>query len=199
MRKLPNDLGLPRIAVIGGGGCGKTTVMQKAVVPLLRTYFEKVVLTAPSNRAARGFDPSAKILHSVSGMTPLDCMRTSNLAIKSDRMRKRMDANQTHAGGWVHDEALQTAAPLWHAAAVRTTYAREHVYKLDTRRYAQPNEIMGRISFLALCGDHLQLPPVPKSSGLLAPLDNTSDEHKAGASMFNNIPVSYTHLRAHET
>ena len=187
LRKLPNDLGLPRIGAIGGGGCGKTTVMQVVVVPTLRTFFEKVLLTAPSNRAARGFDPSAKTLHSVSGMKPQDSMRTSNLHIKSDQMRKRMDANQTHAGGWVHDEALQTAAPLWHAAALRTTYARKHIYKLDTTRYAQPNEIMGKISFLALCGDHLQLPPVPKSSGLLAPLDNTSDEHKAGASMFNNI------------
>ena len=99
LRKLPNDLGLPRIAVIGGGGCGKTTVMQKVVVPLLRTYFAKVLLTAPSNRAARGFDPSAKTLHSVAGMTPQDSMRTSNLRIKSDRMRKRMDANQAHAVG----------------------------------------------------------------------------------------------------
>ena len=167
LRKLPNDLGLPRIAVIGGGGCGKTTVMQAVVVPTLRTFFAKVLLTAPSNRAARGFDPSAKTLHSVSGIKPQDSMRTSNLHIKSDQMRKRMDANQTHAGGWVHDEALQTSAPLWHAAALRTTYAREHAYKLDTARYAQPNEIMGKISFLALCGDHLQLPPVPKSSGLL--------------------------------
>ena len=46
---------------------------------------------------------------------------------------------------------------------------------------------MGKMSFLALCGDHLQLPPVPKSSGLLAPLERTSDEHKAGASIFNNL------------
>jgi hypothetical protein len=176
LRKLPNDLCLPRMGAIGGGGCGKTTVMQTVVVPTLRTFFGKVLLTAPSNRAARGFDPSAKTLHSVSGMKSQDSMRTSNLHIKSDQMRKRMDANQTHARGWVHDEALQTAAPLWHAAALRTTYAREHAYKLDTRRYAQPNEIIGKISFLALCGDHLQLPPVPKSSGLLAPLENTSDE-----------------------
>jgi hypothetical protein len=58
---------------------------------------------------------------------------------------------------------------------------------LDTARYAQPNEIMGKISFFALCGDHLQLPPVPKSSGLLAPLEHTSDEHKAGAAIFNNM------------
>ena len=102
-------------------------------------------------------------------------------------MRKRLDANQTHAGAWIHDEALQTSAPLLHAAALRTTYARQYHYNLDTARYARPNEIMGKMSFLALCGDHLQLPPVPKSSGLLAPLEHTSDEHKAGASIFNNL------------
>ena len=187
LHKLPNDLGLPRVAIIGGGGCGKTTVMQRVIVPTLRTFFSRVVLTAPSNRAARGFDPSAKTLHAVTGMTPQDSMRTSSLHIKSDHMRKRLDANQTHAGAWIHDEALQTSAPLLHAAALRTTYARQHHYNLDTARYARPNEIMGKMSFLALCGDHLQLPPVPKSSGLLAPLEHTSDEHKAGASIFNNL------------
>ena len=161
--------------------------MQLVVVPTLRAFFDRVVLTAPSNRAARGFDPSAKTLHSIAGMKPQDSMRTSSLYIKSDRMRKRMDANQTFAGGWVHDEALQTAAPLLHATALRTTYARQHKYNLDTARYAEPKEIMGRISAFYLCGDHLQLPPVPKSSGLLAPLEGTSDEHKAGASMFNNV------------
>ena len=162
LHKLPNDLGLPRILIIGGGGCGKTTIMQVVVVPTLRTFFRSVVLTAPSNRTARGFDPSAKTLHSIAGMKPHDSMRISNLHITSDQMRKRMDANQTYAGGWVHDEALQTAATLLHAAALRTTYAREHIYKLDTTRYAKPDELMGRVSFLALCGDHLQLPPCTK-------------------------------------
>ena len=187
LRKLPNDLGLPRIAIIGGGGCGKTTIMQKVVVPLLETFFSRVVLTAPSNRAARGFDPRAKTMHSIAGMTPMDSMRTSSLHIKTDKMRKRMDANQTNAGAWVHDEALQTASPLLHAAALRTTYARQHAYKLDIARYAEPSETFGRISFFAMCGDHLQLPPVPKSSGLLASLDGASDEHKVGASMFHNV------------
>ena len=184
---LPNDLGLPRVLIIGGGGCGKTTMMQIVLVPVLKTFFRKVVLTAPSNRAARGFDPTAKTLHSVSGMKPQDSMRTSSLHIKTDQMRKRLDANQTHAGAWIHDEALQTGASLWNAAALRTTYARETHYRLDPTRYAKANETMGRISFLLLCGDHLQLPPVPKSSGFLAPMENASDEHKAGASMFNNI------------
>ena len=185
--QLPNDLGLPRIVIIGGGGCGKTTIMQSVVVPVLRAFFQKVVLTAPSNRAARGFDATAKTLHSIAGIRPQDSMRISNLHIKSDQMRKRMLANQTHAGAWVHDEALQTSASLLHAAALRTTFARKEEYKLVSAAYARPNEIFGRISFLALCGDHLQLPPVPKSSGLLASLEGTSDEHKAGASMFNNV------------
>ena len=73
-------------------------------------------------------------------------MRTSSLHIKSEQMRKRLDANQTHAGGWVHDEALQTSASLLHAAALRTTYARERCYNLDTARYAKPNEIVGSMS-----------------------------------------------------
>ena len=88
---------------------------------------------------------------------------------------------------WVHDEALQTASSLLHAASLRTTYARHDAYKLDTARYAEPSEIFGKCSFFALCGEHLQLPPVPKSSGLLAPLDGTSDEHKVGAGMFHHI------------
>jgi hypothetical protein len=191
LRKLPNDLGLPRTLVIGGGGCGKTVLMQLVLVPTLELFFEKIVLTAPSNRAARGFHPRAKTMHSIAGMRPQDSMRTSSLHIKSDAMRKRMDANQTKAGAWLHDEAMQTAAPLMHACALRTTYARQHVYNLDTARYAEPSEIFGRISFYGWFGDHLQLPPVPKSSGLLAPLTGTSDEHKVGASMLSRAHYVY--------
>ena len=99
-RWLDNDLGLPRVATIGGGGCGKTTIMQLVIVPTLRAFFKRVVLTAPSNRAARGFDPRAKTMHSVAGLRPQDSTRTSSLHIKGDAMRKRMEANQTHAGAW---------------------------------------------------------------------------------------------------
>lgn len=99
VRRVPNDPGSPRIVIIGGGGCGKTTIMQSVVAPVLRAFFERVVLTAPSNRAARGFDATAKTLHSIAGIKPQDSLRISNLHIKSDPMRKRMLANQTHAGG----------------------------------------------------------------------------------------------------
>lgn len=53
LHKLPIDLGLPRSLITGGGGCGKTTIMQVAVVHTLCTFFQAVVLIAPSNRAAR--------------------------------------------------------------------------------------------------------------------------------------------------
>ena len=187
LRKLANDLGLPRTLIIGGGGCGKTTIMQLVVVPTLRVFFKRIVLTAPSNRAARGFDPTAKTLHSLACMKPADSMRTASLSLKGDAMRKRMDANQTHAGAWVHDEALQTAAPLLHAAALRTTYARQHEYKLDIARYAEPSETMGRMSVFIQCGDHLQLPPVPKTASVVASLENSSDEHITGASIFSRV------------
>ena len=121
---------------------------------------------------------------------PQDSMRTSTLHIKSDQMRRRMDANQTHTGAWICDEASQTAAPLFHATALRT-------YKLDTTRYARPNEFRGKISWRGMCGDHLQLPPVPQSSGLLAPMENKSDEHTSGScSSQSGVRLAVTHDNA---
>ncbi len=39
--------------------------------------------------------------------------------------------------------------------------------------------------------DHLQLPPVPESSSMLAPLEGTSDEHKVGAKIFRNAELVF--------
>ena len=40
---LPNDLGLPRTFIVGGGGCGKTTVMLDVTSPTLETFFDHLV------------------------------------------------------------------------------------------------------------------------------------------------------------
>ena len=184
---LPDALGLPRTVIIGGGGCRKTTTMQKVAVSTLLALFKHVVLAAPSNRAARGFHPGAKTMRSLAGITPADSTRTSVLNIKGGDMRRRMDANQMRAGVCVHDEALQTSAPLPHAAALCAACARQCVYGLRTRRNSRQSELFGRISALIMCGDRLQLPPVPKSSGLLAPLEGTRDEPKVGAAMLNKV------------
>ena len=50
-----------------------------------------------------------------------------------------------------------------------------------------PRDTTGRISKSILSGDHLQLPPVPKSTSLLADIEGTTDEQKAGAAMFASI------------
>jgi hypothetical protein len=39
--KLPNDLGLPRIGAIDGGGCGKSKVLLEIINPLCEIFFEK--------------------------------------------------------------------------------------------------------------------------------------------------------------
>ena len=82
LRKVLNNLGLPRRLIFRGGGCGKATHMQNVVVPTLERC-----------RACR---------------------------CASDQMPERMDATQTHASAWVHDEAMQTATPVFRAAFLRT-------------------------------------------------------------------------------
>ena len=182
---LPNDLGLPRVLLIGGGGCGKTTMLLKVISPLLETFFACVARATPSNKAARNF--KAKTIHSLSGLRPVDSLRTANLRIRSDAIRKKMDAVQVRAGALLIDEALQVQGQLWHACCLLFTIARERQYNLKLSDYAMQRQIAGRVSFLCLSGDHLQLPPVPKRTSLVAPLDNANDEQKAGAAMFSNI------------
>ena len=82
-------------------------------------------------------------------------------------------------------------AELNHAAALRTTYARESKYGLNRNSYSGPRERYGRIAFLWYSQDHLQLPPVPESSSMLAPLEGTSDEHKVGAKIFRNAELVF--------
>ena len=78
-----------------------------------------------------------------------------------------------------------------HAAALRTTYARENAYGLDKSFYNRPRERYGRMAVVAYSGDLLQLPPVPESSGLLASVENTTNEHAVGASIFRNAELVF--------
>ena len=84
------------------------------------------------------------------------------------------------------DEWMMILAELYHADALRTTYAREAEYSLIRSDYAMPQERFGRTPLVLHFGDHLQLPPVPASGSLLAPLQGRSNEHKAGSAIFCN-------------
>ena len=92
---LPNDLGLPRALVAGGGGCGKTTMLERVICPTYETFFERADRATPSNKAARLF--KAKTVHSLNGFKPSDSLRTVNVRIKTDAMgneRRRSTSSQ---------------------------------------------------------------------------------------------------------
>ena len=182
---LPNDLGLPRSLTVGGGGCGKTTMLLEVICPTYETFFERIDRATPSNKSARLFN--AKTVHSLNGIKPSDSLRTINIRIRTDAMRKRTQAVHNRSGALFIDEYGQLQAQLYHANNLLWTVARQSRYNLTLEDYAKPRETAGRISKLSLSGDHLQLPPVPKSASLHANIEGTNDEHKAGAAMFASI------------
>ena len=112
-------------------------------------------------------------------------MRTHSLSLTA-QARKKLSVTHEEAGALHIDEYSMLQAELNHAASLRTTYAREHRYDLDKNIYFRPSERYGRIAILAFSGDHLQLPPVPATSSVLAPIEGVSDEHKTGAKIFRD-------------
>ena len=181
---------LMTIIMDGGGGCGKTTLSTGVILPLLETYFhrEGVLRRAPSNKPARLI--GGRTMHSGQGLTPNNSMRTAALAL-NPQSRQKLSATHEDAGALFIDEFSQLQGELNHAGALRTTYSREVKYKLDRNVYYAPQERWGRIAVLDYAGDHLQMPPVPVTSSMLAPLEGTSAEHKVGARIFRNAELVF--------
>ncbi len=160
-------------------------MLEEVICPTYETFFERTDRATPSNKSARLF--KAKTVHSLNGFRPSDSLRTVNIRIRTDAMRKRTQAVHAKSGALFIDEYGQLQTALYHASNLLWTIARPTAYKLKLEHYARPRETAGRISKLLLSGDHLQLPPVPKSASLLADIEGASDEHKAGAAMFASI------------
>ena len=129
----------------------------------------------------------AKTIHSLNGLTPADSLRTANIRIRNEKIRKRAQAVHVRSGALFIDEFSQLQSVLYHANNLFWTVARQPRYNLDLGYYARLRETAGCVSKMILSGDNLQLPPVPPYSSLLAPLEGTSDEHNVGAAMFANI------------
>jgi hypothetical protein len=74
--------------LVGGGGCGKTMLLNEVIVPLLETYYGPggVLKQAPSNKAARGVHGTT--VHSSQGLTPDSSLRTHALALNAEVKRK---------------------------------------------------------------------------------------------------------------
>ena len=179
----------------GGGGCGKTTLSTDILLPLLETFFhpEGVLRRAPSNKPARLI--GGRTMHSAQGLTPDSSMRTHALALNV-QTRQKLAVTHVDAGALYIDEYSQLQGKLNHAGALRTTYAREAKYGLNKDVYFKPQERWGRLPVVVYSGDHLQLPPVPASSSMLAPLDSTTNEHKVGAKIFRDADLVFEFQQA---
>jgi hypothetical protein len=169
----------------GGGGCGKTMLINYFFVPLCRAFFGPagVVLAAPSNKAARLIH--GKTFHGLLGFTPDSSLRTSALALTTQK-RVKLERTFLPMGAFLKDEFSMLPGQMNHAAALLATYARESEFRLRREDYAKPRERAGRVPVMLDAGDHLQLPPVPKKNSLFAPLKHTSQEHRVGAGIFRN-------------
>ena len=178
-----------RMLLLGGGGCGKTRIINLVLTALFVTFWgpRGCVKAAPSNKAARGI--LGKTLHTA-GKLRGGSLKMIHL-LCTETARKALAYLWAPCGALIIDEAPQGAAALYHAVALRSTYGRDAAHGLEVADYAEPSQTFGAMPVVIECGDELQLPPVPASSGLFADLSDVSTEHLAGLQIFRQKDYVY--------
>jgi len=176
-------------AWLGGGGVGKTRTLRHVVEPLAVTYFgpHGYLPTAQANHAAQQLGPRGRTIHSVNGLLATSSLVTARLAL-NDASRKKIDRLKGELGVEVTDELGAVQGELLHADCLRTTYGRAQRHNLDSTQYMRPQEKWGRMPARILCGDFLQLPPVPATASMLAPPGRHSYEHHQGVALLASVP-----------
>jgi hypothetical protein len=177
-----------RAVWLGGGGVGKTRTLQKVVEPLAVTYFgeDGYSATAQANQAAQNLGPRGRTIHSANGLLATSSMQTAKLRLNA-QSRKKMDRHCSSLGVDVIDELGCVSGSLLHADALRKTYGRCLRHNISATDYMKPQESWGRMPAKILCGDFYQLPPVPASSSLLAPVKGQTYEHMQGRKLLADI------------
>lgn len=161
---------------------------------VLRPLFEAVFgdgsmqAQAPSNKAARQIH--GRTMHSANKLRKDSSLRTVHLRVSAET-RKALECNTVPLAAIVIDEFSQCIGQMLHADALRKSYGRQRALGLELHRYAELDESWGRMPVVVISGDELQLPPVPFSHSLLASVDGTSDEHKAGVHLFGQFRYVY--------
>ena len=117
-----------RILIVGGGGCGKTRIINQVLAPLFRAFFgtRGCMKIAYSNKAARLL--GGKTMHT------LVKMRGGKLSMQSlwvgQATLKALSCAFVPVGALIEDEFSQCPGQFEHAVALRATYARSATYKL---------------------------------------------------------------------
>ena len=183
---LPRKGRVARLLLYGGGGCGKTRIINKVLAPLFRKSYGShgVILTAFANKPARLI--KGKTSHSLIKLRGAQSLTMPRLRIQNDQERKGLAAVWAPAGALVKDEFTQQPGMLEHALAVRAMYGREQAHDLCRADYASPKTNYASIPWVVTAGDPLQFPPVPSTASLLAEPEGQTKEHRAAQMMFED-------------
>ena len=183
---LPLKGRLLRLLLYGGGGCGKTRIINGALAKLFRHFYGKkgVVLTAFSNKAARLI--KGKTSHTLAKIRGGQSLVIARLRVRDDAERRALAAVWAPSGALVKDEFTMQPGPLEHAIAVRAIYGRERYHNLSCADYARPETNYASLPYVITAGDPLQFPPVPATASLLAAPDGLTKEHRIAQSMFED-------------
>ena len=180
-----------RLVLVGGGGCGKSRIINKVLSPLLICYYgdKGVMREAGSNKAARLIQGIT--IHMANGLQGNSSLLTPHLRLSATNKRTS-EHRYGPLGAKIFDECSQYNARLWHADCYRTASARDAVYdSVQFYEYAEPEHTWGDLPIVIVCGDELQLPPVPAEAGLFAPIEGRSHEQKVGVGIFSGFRDVY--------
>lgn len=178
---------LIRLLLVGGGGCGKSRIINKVLTPLIRAFYgcKGLMKEAQSNKAAKNI--GGETIHHANKLLAISSLLTAHLRPKPSQ--EGLVNRLNRLGAKIFDEFSQIAAKMFHADAYFTTIARASGGDgiIDASKYAEMSHSWGSMPIVVLGGDELQFPPVPIQSGLLAPIEGTSSERKTGVKIFNSF------------
>ena len=175
-----------RLLFYGGGGCGKTRIINSVLAKLFRRFYGQkgLVLNAFANKPARLI--GGKTTHGLIKRRGGQSLSISQLRVQSDKERRALAAVWAPAGVLMKDEFTQQPGALEHALAVRAMYGRERYHDLRCEDYARPETNYAALPYVVTAGDPLQFPPVPSTSSLLADPEGQTKEHRIAQAMFED-------------
>ena len=175
-----------RLLLYGGGGCGKTRIINLVLAKLFRRFYgpKGLILTAFANKPARLI--GGKTSHGLTKLRGGQSTSIAQLRVKSDKERRALAAIWAPAGALIKDEFTMMPGALEHAIAVRAMYGRERYHDLRCEDYARPQTNYAALPYVLTAGDPLQFPPVPATSSLLAEPEGQTKEHRIAQTMFED-------------
>ena len=180
-----------RIVGLGGGGCGKSWLLNKMVAPLINFFFEghnSYLAMCATNAGARHV--KGRTVHVASGLNAASSLKISALHMKEDARRK-MEFTTKHTACLACDELSQVGGPLFHGCSLRFSIAREAYHKLDLAKYLEASQTFGAVFAVLLLGDFYQLPPVPEKTSLLYPVQFASYEQQQARVLLESFDLVY--------